>query len=123
MSLKVCQLLCGDNGFLWPKPTGHLSLGSSVLPLNINDIKINGINPNTKVGNLLQENIDIFKENIKKLGEPIENEGVGLIINVTDILELNDVQLTLDTDESYKLQIYQINDKSVSIFISSFFFF
>ncbi|XP_014613786.1 PREDICTED: chitooligosaccharidolytic beta-N-acetylglucosaminidase [Polistes canadensis] len=119
MSLKVCQLLCGDSGSLWPKPTGHLSLGNSILPLNVNDIRLNGIDLNTKVGDLLQENINILKENIKKLSTPVDNSGVGLIINVNDIHELNHVQLTLDTDESYKLQIYQIDDKSMDVTITA----
>ncbi|KAI4490970.1 hypothetical protein M0802_010546 [Mischocyttarus mexicanus] len=119
MSLKVCQLLCGDSGSLWPKPTGHLSLGNSVLPLNIDDIKLNGIDLNTKVGDLLRENINILKENIKKLGTTFDNNGLGLIINVNDIRDLNYAQLTLDTDESYKLQIYQIDDKSMDVMITA----
>ncbi|XP_015189390.1 PREDICTED: chitooligosaccharidolytic beta-N-acetylglucosaminidase [Polistes dominula] len=119
MSLKVCQFFCGDSGSLWPKPTGHLSLGNSVIPLDVNDISLNGIDLNTKVGDLLQENVNILKENIKKLGTPVDNNGVGLIINVNDIHELHHVQLTLDTDESYKLQIYQIDDKSMDVTITA----
>lgn len=113
MSLKVCKLLCLDNGSLWPKPTGHLSLGNSVLPLNVNEINLSGVNANTKVGGLLNENLIIFKENVRKLGKVTTNVGVGLTIQITNVQNPNDVQLTLDTDESYKLQIQQADDKSM----------
>ncbi|KAK2576761.1 hypothetical protein KPH14_005406 [Odynerus spinipes] len=113
MSLKVCQLLCGDNGFLWPKPTGHFSLGNAVFPLNADSIKISGVNANTKVGGLLQENLNLLKENIKKLGKVSEESGTSLTIQFENIKNSNDVQLTLDTDESYKLQIQQAEDKTL----------
>lgn len=115
VALSVCQLTCGQGGNLWPKPTGHLSIGRSVVQLDPNDIVLTGISTQTVVGNLLQRNVDRLKENAKKLAGPATvNGGTRLVIRFNDKLNLDNAKLTLDTDESYTLQVASDADGLVS---------
>lgn len=113
-ALSVCQLSCGQGGALWPKPTGHLSLGNNVVQLNPENIMLTGISQQTTVGNLLQRNVDRLKESSKNLGYPVtlKSGGVGLAIYVSpEGLRVDDVKLTLETDETYTLRVSQVDGK------------
>ncbi|XP_032672325.1 chitooligosaccharidolytic beta-N-acetylglucosaminidase [Odontomachus brunneus] len=107
LALGVCQLSCGDGGTLWPKPTGHLAIGNTVVQLNPNDIVLGDISQQTVVGNLLQKNIDRLKNNIKNLSGPLtlKDGGARLTIHFTKDLNVDNAKLTLETDESYTLQV------------------
>lgn len=112
VALKVCQLSCGQGGTLWPKPTGHLSLGNTVVQLNPGNIVLTGISQQTVVGNLLQKNVERLEENIKKLAGPLmlKGGGVGLKIHIaSEDLKVDDAKLTLETDENYTLRIAQVD--------------
>lgn len=110
VALSVCQLSCGQAGTLWPKPTGHLSIGKTVVPLNLENIVLTGISTQTVVGNLLQRNVDRLKEGAKRLGGSVTpNTGTKLVIRFNEGLNLTDAKLTLDTDESYTLRVAAVN--------------
>lgn len=114
VALSVCQLSCGQGGALWPKPTGHLSLGNTVVQLNPENIVLTGVSQQTVVGGLLQRNVDRLKENTKNFGRPLTQKsgGVGLTIHVaSENLDVNDAKLTLETDESYNLRVSQVDGK------------
>lgn len=111
VALSVCQLSCSQGGTLWPKPTGHLSTGKSVVQLNPDDVVLSGISTETIVGQLLERNLDRLKENLKKLGGPVtlNDGGTSLVVHFDKGLKVDDAKLTLNTDESYTLRIALVN--------------
>ncbi|RLU20777.1 hypothetical protein DMN91_007391 [Ooceraea biroi] len=111
LSLSVCQLCCSQGGILWPKPTGHLSIGTNVVQLNPDNIVLSGISTQTVVGNLLQKNLDRLKATAKKLGAPVtlKDGGTKLVIRFDEKIKVDDAKLTLDTNENYTLQIALID--------------
>lgn len=111
VALSVCQLFCGQAGTLWPKPTGHLSIGNTVVPVNPENIVLAGIPAQTVVGNLLQRNVDRLKEGAKRLGgSAVPNAGgTKLVIRLNEGLDLDDAKLTLNTNESYVLDVAMVN--------------
>lgn len=112
VALSVCQLSCGQGGALWPKPTGHLSLGNSVVPLDLDNIELTGISAQTVAGNLLRRNVERLRENARKLdsfASHARKGGFGLLISIDEGLNVTDAKLTLDTDESYTLRVAQID--------------
>ncbi|KAG5336404.1 HEXC acetylglucosaminidase, partial [Acromyrmex charruanus] len=119
VSLDVCELSCGT-GNLWPMPTGHISIGQDTAHLNPENIALAGISTQSTVGNLLQRNIDRMKENIKKLGDSasLKADGSNLVIRFKEGLNFNNVKLTLETDESYILQV-SANDRQVEALITA----
>ncbi|XP_011171734.2 chitooligosaccharidolytic beta-N-acetylglucosaminidase [Solenopsis invicta] len=110
-ALSVCQLSCGQGGTLWPKPTGHMSIGRTVVQLNPDNIELAEISTQTLVGNLLQRNINRIKKNANKLGGPVslKTGGTGLVIRFKEGFNLSNAKLTLETDESYTLQITAVD--------------
>ncbi|XP_077280344.1 beta-hexosaminidase 1 [Temnothorax americanus] len=120
VALSVCQLSCGQGGALWPKPTGHMSIGKSVVQLNPESITLAGISTQTAVGNLLQTNVVRMKENAKKLGDSLTLNagGTGLVIRFKEGLNLDNAKLTLETDERYTLQVATV-DGEVEAYITA----
>ncbi|XP_057328353.1 chitooligosaccharidolytic beta-N-acetylglucosaminidase-like [Microplitis mediator] len=119
LSLEVCQLFCGQGGALWPKPTGHLSLGNFVAHLNPDNIQIRSVNPKSNVGNLLYRNVEKLKKNVKKAsGSSARSGGLNLSINIKGLKNYDDFILTLNTRENYTLQIYQQSIDEISVTIS-----
>jgi len=116
VALSVCQLSCSQGGTLWPKPTGHLSISTTVTQLDPDKIVLSGISTQTIVGHLLQKNLDRLKENAKKLSGPVtlKDGGTGLVIRFNEGIKVDDAKLTLNTNESYILQIALI-DGQVSL--------
>ncbi|XP_043287535.1 chitooligosaccharidolytic beta-N-acetylglucosaminidase-like [Venturia canescens] len=107
-SLGVCQLFCGEAGALWPKPTGHLSLGNYVAHLDPSKMSLRGVITRTSVGGLLLRNVDRMKKNANKMADgKFRAGGMGMEIYVSGIKNLNDARITLDTNENYSLKIYQ----------------
>jgi len=104
-------LSCGQAGTLWPKPTGHLSIGNTVVPVNPENIVLAGISTQTVVGNLLQRNVDRLKEGVKRLGGSVTPNagGTKLVIRFDEGINLVDAKLTLNTNESYVLHVAIIN--------------
>lgn len=88
-----------------------MSVGKTVVQLNPENIVLAGISTQTVVGNLLQRNVVRMKENAKKLSGPVSLRagGTGLVIRFKEGLNLDNVKLTLETDESYTLQVAMVD--------------
>lgn len=88
-----------------------MSIGKTVVQLNPENIVLAGISTQTVVGNLLQRNVVHIKENAKKLGGPVSLSagGTGLVIRFKEGLNLDNIKLTLKTDESYTLQMIMVD--------------
>lgn len=54
-----------------------------------------------------------MKENAKKLSGPVtlNTSGIGLVIRFNGNINFNNTKLTLDTDESYVLQVSLVDGK------------
>lgn len=113
---------CGEAGTLWPKPTGHLSLGSEVVRLNPGAIELSGLNARSAAASLIRSNVDSLKRNILDLsggGAPLERaSGSGLVVHLANAVTYDDIRLTLNTNENYSLRVEQLEDGRVSIQIS-----
>ncbi|KAF7996750.1 hypothetical protein HCN44_002396 [Aphidius gifuensis] len=120
VSLDVCQLFCGDGGTLWPKPTGLVSLGEYVAHIDPDKIILHGIDGGSSAGKLIEKNIDILKQHIKKIGNnPIKIGGLGLTISIVGLIDPDNVKITLETKESYSLKITRENKKMISVAIEA----
>ncbi|XP_011685543.1 PREDICTED: chitooligosaccharidolytic beta-N-acetylglucosaminidase [Wasmannia auropunctata] len=119
-ALSVCQLSCGQGGTLWPMPTGHMSVGKTVVQLNPENIALVGISTQTAVGNLLQRNVVRMKDTARKLSGPVSLNagGTGLVIRFAEGLDLSNVKLTLETNESYTLRVSMV-DQQVEAYITA----
>lgn len=114
LSLSVCQLFCSEAGGLWPKPTGNVSVGNHVAPLDPNNIRLTGADYRTKAGKLLYQNVDELITSLKKLKKsPSPSRGFGLKINAPREFAHKSEKLTLDAPEGYKLKICQLNKGEV----------
>ncbi|EFN68976.1 Chitooligosaccharidolytic beta-N-acetylglucosaminidase [Camponotus floridanus] len=119
VALSVCQLSCGQSGTLWPKPTGHFSIGNTVVPVNPENIVLAGISTETVVGNLLQKVVDRLKKDVKRLGSVTPNAGgTKLVIRFDEKINLVDAKLTLNTNESYVLHVAIINGE-IEVYITA----
>jgi len=78
-----------------------------VTQLDPDKIVLSGISTQTIVGHLLQKNLERLKENAKKLSGPVtlNDGGIGLMIRFNEGIKVDDAKLTLNTNESYILQI------------------
>ncbi|XP_066589090.1 chitooligosaccharidolytic beta-N-acetylglucosaminidase [Prorops nasuta] len=119
-SLGVCQLFCGQYGTLWPKPTGHVSIGNRVVQLDPDNIDLEGLSTRTAAGGLLKKNVELLKKNVRRMGGKLaKSGGTRLVVHVDHNLNVNDVKLTLDTNESYTLQIRPLSDGTLNATITS----
>lgn len=93
-----------------------MSIGRTVMQLNPESIALAGISTQTVVGNLLQKNVIRMKENAKKLGGPVSLNagGTGLVIRFKEGLNLDNAKLTLETDESYALQVATVDGQVIN---------
>lgn len=88
-----------------------MSIGKTVVQINPERITLAGISTQTVVGNLLQRNVIRMKENAKKLSGPVTLNagGTGLVIHFKEGLNLSNAKMTLETDESYTLQVATVD--------------
>lgn len=114
--MEVCELFCDASSSLWPKPTGHLSLSKYMVQLDPDKILLVDLQNGTQIKYLLEKNIFLLKSNVKNSGKLAKNGGMSMLIRCTGYEEINNIKLTLDTDESYTLTVIQI-DEMVSILI------
>ncbi|KOX74631.1 Chitooligosaccharidolytic beta-N-acetylglucosaminidase [Melipona quadrifasciata] len=120
-SLEVCELFCDASSFLWPKPTGHLSLSKNMVQFDPDKIRLDDVQSGTQIKYLLERNIVLLKNIVKNIGGKLVNvSGMEMLIRCKGYLEMNNIKLTLHTDESYNLTVIQM-DKTVSLsFINEF---
>lgn len=70
ISLNTCQMFCGDAGLLWPKPTGSISLGDSIVKIDLNQVKLAESFEDEKLKELFNKSLEVsnnakvFKEQI-----------------------------------------------------------
>lgn len=103
---------------MWPKPTGHVSVGDYVAHLDPEKINLHGIDLRSSVGDLLTKNINLLKLNTKKMGSnSLREGGLALGINIVGLSNPNDVRMTLQTKENYILQIFQPDVEMVIIVV------
>ncbi|XP_014206316.1 chitooligosaccharidolytic beta-N-acetylglucosaminidase [Copidosoma floridanum] len=112
LALSVCQLFCGEALSLWPKPTGHVSVDNVAINLDPDSITLSGVDSHSQVGQLLRENVERLRRNVKRLAPGAKGTGGahGLTVRVIGKFDLRKASLTLDTPENYTLKVYQDNE-------------
>ncbi|KAK1123286.1 hypothetical protein K0M31_008908 [Melipona bicolor] len=109
-SLEVCELFCDASSFLWPKPTGHLSLSKNMVQFDPDKIRLDDVQSGTQIKYLLERNIVLLKNIVKNIGGKLANvSGMEMLIRCKGYLEMNNIKLTLHTDESYNLTVIQMD--------------
>lgn len=94
-----------------------MSLSRNMVHLDPEKISLSDARSGTRVGYLLETNIDLLRQKAKNLtGKLTESGGAGMLVRLMGIVENDPVKLTLSTDESYSLNVIQAND-TVSLFI------
>lgn len=77
------------------------------------------IQSGTKLAYLLQKNILLLQNNAKhSVGKLVESGGAEMLVRCMGIRETDNIKLTLNTDESYKLIVTQV-DETVSMLVIS----
>uniref|UniRef100_A0A0A1WSJ6 Beta-hexosaminidase n=1 Tax=Zeugodacus cucurbitae TaxID=28588 RepID=A0A0A1WSJ6_ZEUCU len=125
ISLPVCRLFCGDNvpGTIWPRPSGLVNFDSYMLTIDPDNIQFS-VPTLSKQAHLW---VAIKERFMQLLYASVPNKNVlkkggrQLIVNVELPSTLADVvpKLTLDTDESYTLQISSSNNSAATATISA----
>ncbi|XP_014088796.2 chitooligosaccharidolytic beta-N-acetylglucosaminidase [Bactrocera oleae] len=120
ISLPVCRLFCGDGvpGTIWPRPNGLVNFDNYMLTIDPDNIQFN-LPTLSKQAHLWAASKERF---IQMLYAGVPNKNVlrkgGRPLTVTVELQstLDDVvpKLTLDTDESYTLQISSSNNSAAT---------
>ncbi|XP_012276892.1 probable beta-hexosaminidase fdl [Orussus abietinus] len=121
-SLATCTALCGGNTrLIWPRPTGTVILGEDSVMLHMHQIAFVTVNTSDQeVKNLLEHAKDVFLGNVRTLIKALKSKGRSSINSFIIYLSATDAQgtkLTLDTDESYKLEVI-LKDKVLEARIS-----
>lgn len=126
ISLPVCRLFCGSSiGTLWPKPTGAVQLEPVMRQIDLSNIKfqVPGTGKRDKLWKATEERwMDVLKAKIPN--RKILKKGGYQFTVVINAPESGDSpRLTLDTDESYVLNIGSDNEGQViaNITANSFF--
>ena len=115
-SLAACKLTCASGGVVWPAPTGPLALGPQLihfLPQRLQVVAV--IAPSQEVSDMVNQFVDVFREYLYMLSPEYEG-GYKNPFTETPFLSLGEVQvhikveeedlsLTTDTDESYKVTV------------------
>lgn len=123
-SNAVCKLTCYESATLWPLPTVKPTLSKNVAAFFASNVRITKLTSNSsKTEDMLREAVAIFTNYIQQM----ESNGLGdstrdcvvsantcksasyvtaqHLLNVEVIVTQNTVQLALDTDESYTLDV------------------
>uniref|UniRef100_A0A0K8W4A2 Beta-hexosaminidase n=1 Tax=Bactrocera latifrons TaxID=174628 RepID=A0A0K8W4A2_BACLA len=125
ISLSVCRLFCGDGvpGTIWPRPSGLVNFDNYMLTVDPDNIQF--ILPTlSKQAHLWAASKERFMQTLYA-GVPNKNVlkkgGRPLIVTVELQSTLDDVvpKLTLDTDESYTLQISSGNNSAATATITA----
>ncbi|XP_014217031.1 probable beta-hexosaminidase fdl [Copidosoma floridanum] len=114
ISLATCSALCGDNTrLLWPRPNGPVHLGMESLAFHWQQIKFATVNTSSHdIEAFFEYAKDIFLRNVRNLMRSPTPGIPSAVDNFVIYLSANtakDAQLTLNTDESYQLQVLTKN--------------
>ncbi|XP_043520160.1 chitooligosaccharidolytic beta-N-acetylglucosaminidase isoform X4 [Frieseomelitta varia] len=119
-SLEVCELFCDASSSLWPKPTGHLSLSKNMVQFDPDKIMLDDVQSGTQIKYLLERNIVLLKNIVKNIGGKLANAGgMEMLIRCKGYLEMNNIKLTLHTDESYNLTVIQMDKTKLEVTITA----
>lgn len=124
LSLPACRLLCSTAAGLWPRPTGAVTISTDkpLVQLNVNDVDVQA--PGVVLKN---DDVDLvtaaatrFKSLLGKVGtaEARESGGQSMVVELYLLDKGAASELTLHTDESYKLTVKQV-DGHVKVNISA----
>ncbi|XP_015597661.1 probable beta-hexosaminidase fdl isoform X2 [Cephus cinctus] len=111
ISLATCTALCGGSTrLIWPRPTGNIILGDDSTVFHLQQVAMITVNTSDQsVKNLLEHAKVIFLNNIKSLIKVPNSKGRAGVDNFVIYLSAPGTQggakLTLETDESYKLEV------------------
>ena len=118
--MMECKMTCNSNGMLWPLPTGKIELSKELIhfyPGNLL-IKVSKDTPWNALTLAVQQ-IDIFKKYLYKMHPRYEpGSGINPFSNSRDmssenskkievqlVIESGEKRITMETDESYSLDI------------------
>ncbi|XP_028044943.1 probable beta-hexosaminidase fdl isoform X5 [Monomorium pharaonis] len=109
-SLATCTAHCGGNTrLLWPRPTENVILGDDSVILHLQQIEFVTVNTSDQeTKDLLEHAKDVFIGNIRSLVKVLNaksRSGIDSFIVYLSAGSARSTTLTLDTDESYKLEL------------------
>ncbi|XP_011685560.1 PREDICTED: probable beta-hexosaminidase fdl isoform X2 [Wasmannia auropunctata] len=109
-SLATCTAHCGGNTrLLWPRPTENIVLGDDSVILHLQQIEFVTVNTSDQeTKDLLEHAKDVFIGNIRSLVKVLNaksRSGINSFIVYLNAGNARGTTLTLDTDESYKLEL------------------
>ncbi|XP_011349367.1 probable beta-hexosaminidase fdl isoform X2 [Ooceraea biroi] len=109
-SLATCTAHCGGNTrLLWPRPTENVVLGDNSVILHLQQIEFVIVDTSDQeIKDLLEHAKDVFIGNIRslvKVPNAKSRSGVDTFIIYVSAGNARGTTLTLDTDESYKLEL------------------
>ena len=115
--MSVCNLFCGKNGALWPKPTGRVVLGNDVADINPDKITLANFDAlRNETQQLLAEAVERLKVNSKKLIKRHGRAGdCPLKIDIFLTSKTDLPTFSLDQSERYSLKIKANNIGNVSM--------
>ncbi|KAK8737037.1 hypothetical protein OTU49_004769 [Cherax quadricarinatus] len=132
VTLNQCKLTCGPFGVLWPRPQ-TASIGTEVVQFLPRNVALVSKVPE-QVETLIKEAFDLFKDNLEKY-HPYYVAGVGAPWSVpwepssaTHTLQVVikvrglESYLTLQTDESYQLQLVTVGQVTTATISAQNFF-
>nr|KAF7434344.1 hypothetical protein H0235_002535 [Vespula pensylvanica] len=110
ISLATCTALCGGNTrLLWPRPTGNIILGDESVTMHLQQIEFVTVNTSDRdVKTLLEYAKDVFLGNVRSLIRVANVKGRSGIDSFLIYLSAGNsrgTKLTIDTDESYTLEL------------------
>lgn len=113
LSQSTCLLTCGK-GYIWPYPTGDVTIGSALSPISVEDMKFTFSNDdkarNPAFSALFQQmknnfNTEVTATAVSK-GSAIQSSNIAKTVSVVgNIRNHNLVQPSPSNDESYSLKI------------------
>ncbi|XP_063932961.1 chitooligosaccharidolytic beta-N-acetylglucosaminidase isoform X2 [Zophobas morio] len=111
ISLSACRLLCSDASALWPKPTGEIHVGTTLVKVNPNSISHSGVGSEKRSHSLIGGAMTRFNKQLNELRPKTKRADGGKTLEITYILSdpgLTD--LTLETEEGYALTVVETSD-------------
>ncbi|XP_018331702.1 chitooligosaccharidolytic beta-N-acetylglucosaminidase [Agrilus planipennis] len=120
ISLSVCQIFCSNNAALWPKPTGKVSVGNYLLPINANSIDIAGIAATAPSVSILRHAVQRLRQQTEQKGSAkARNKGGRAAFFYFDIADTSIVDPVLRIDESYSLFVSESSSGSLNVTIKA----
>nr|XP_015837050.1 PREDICTED: hexosaminidase 1 isoform X1 [Tribolium castaneum] len=112
LSLPACRLFCSEAAALWPKPTGEVHVGTTLVKVNINSINTGGLTFETAAHKIMAGATKRFRNQIEALVPRklrLADGGKTLEINYK-LIDPDLKELNLDTKESYALTVAETAD-------------